>query len=170
MTTAKKGRKPTTKKRRAGGNQIESALQDYHGAMEVVEPPEGVVLDDDESKLLWKQMTRARAKADWREMDLRLLGDYVDLDKLIRQCEQVIEADGLMIDGAGERKIAHPMINTKMQLMSQQGKLLRGMGLHASQAQPDKRQLEARAKREEKTREIIGDAKDQMNLLATPRH
>jgi hypothetical protein len=42
--------------------------------------PEGITLRSDEEHVIWGQFTRARAREDWRDMDLLLLAKVVRME------------------------------------------------------------------------------------------
>ena len=60
-------------KKRSDKNSAISAVAGFAGAMDdAILPPAGVELRNDKEHLIWNQFTRARAKEDWRVMDLIL--------------------------------------------------------------------------------------------------
>jgi hypothetical protein len=67
-------------KSRPDKNSTTAAVAGFQGPMGSIPLPEGVVLRSDEERVIWEQFTRARARADWRDMDLLLLAKVVRLE------------------------------------------------------------------------------------------
>ena len=62
-----------SQKKRSDKNSITAALGGFKGAMQEVPIPEGIELRSDKELVIWQQFTRARAREDWRDLDLILL-------------------------------------------------------------------------------------------------
>ena len=67
-------------KSRPDKNSTTAAVAGFQGSMGSVPLPEGVLLRSDEERVIWGQFTRARAREDWRDMDLLLLAKVVRLE------------------------------------------------------------------------------------------
>ena len=59
-------------------------------------PPAGVELRSDKEHLILSQVTRARAKEDWRDMDLILLAKIVKMEADIRAAKVKPDAVGML--------------------------------------------------------------------------
>ena len=57
-------------------------------------PPAGVELRSEKQHLIWNQFTHARAKSNWRDMDLILLAKIVKMKAYIRAAK--VELDALV--------------------------------------------------------------------------
>ena len=71
-------------KSRPDKNSTTAAVAGFQGPMGSIPLPEGVVLRSDGERVIWEQFTRARVRADWRDMDLLLLAKVVRLEADIR--------------------------------------------------------------------------------------
>ena len=80
-------------KSRPDKNSTTAAVAGFQGPMGSIPLPEGVVLRSDEERVIWAQFTRARTRADWRDMDLLLLAKVVRLEADIRK-HQTTRAGG----------------------------------------------------------------------------
>ena len=67
-------------KSRPDKNSTTAAVAGFQGPMGSVPLPEGVLLRSDEERVIWGQFTRARAREDWRDMDLLLLAKVVRME------------------------------------------------------------------------------------------
>jgi hypothetical protein len=72
-------------KRRSDKNSVTAAVQGFAGAIKGVDVPQGVELRTDEERVIWGQFTRARAREDWRDMDLLLLAKVVRMEADLRK-------------------------------------------------------------------------------------
>ena len=68
-----------------------AALGGFQGAIESVPLPQGVELRSDEEHVIWDQFTRARAREDWRDMDLLLLAKVVRMEADIRKHQDTLD-------------------------------------------------------------------------------
>ena len=71
-------------KSRTDKNSTTAAVAGFQGSMGSVPLPEGITLRSDEEHVIWGQFTRARARGDWRDMDLLLLAKVVRMEADIR--------------------------------------------------------------------------------------
>lgn len=71
-------------KKRSDKNSVTAALGGFRGAIEGVPVPQGVQLRNDAERVIWDQFTRARAREDWRDMDLLLLAKVVRIREIAR--------------------------------------------------------------------------------------
>ena len=79
-------------KKRSDKNSVTAALGGFQGAIESVPLPQGVELRSDAEHVIWDQFTRARAREDWRDMDLLLLAKVVRMEADIRSYQSQVEA------------------------------------------------------------------------------
>lgn len=70
----------------------------------IVPVPAGVVLNDEE-RIVWKQITDARAPDSWRECDLLLVAKAVKLEVMLREATADLGTD-LVIDGVRNPLVA----------------------------------------------------------------
>ena len=78
-------------KRRSDKNSVTAAVEGFQGAIQSVPLPDGVELRSDEELVIWEQFTRARAREDWRDMDLLLLAKVVRMEADIRKHQDVLD-------------------------------------------------------------------------------
>ena len=72
-------------KKRPDKNSATSAVAGFVGAINDRIPlPAGVELRSEAELIIWHQFTRARARSDWRDMDLILLSKIVKMEADIR--------------------------------------------------------------------------------------
>ena len=60
--------------------------------------PAGVELRSEAELIIWHQFTRARARSDWRDMDLILLAKIVKMEADIRAAQIELDAMGMMVE------------------------------------------------------------------------
>ena len=85
-------------KRRSDKNSTTAAVAGFQGAIEPIPMPEGVTLRSAEEHIIWGQFTRARAREDWRDMDLLLLAKVVRMEADIRKHQTVLDHTGALIE------------------------------------------------------------------------
>ena len=78
-------------KSRSYKNSTTAAVAGFQGAIEPIPMPEGVTLRSAEEHIIWGQFTRARAREDWRDMDLLLLAKVVRMEADIRKHQTVLD-------------------------------------------------------------------------------
>ena len=62
-----------SQKRRTNKSSTTAAVQGFEGVMSDVPLSDGIELRTDLERTIWHQFSRARAREDWRNMDLILL-------------------------------------------------------------------------------------------------
>ena len=62
-----------SQKKRSDKNSVTTALGGFKGAIESVPLPQGVELRSEDEMVIWGQVTRARAREDWRDMDVEII-------------------------------------------------------------------------------------------------
>ena len=125
-----------SQKRGSDKNSVSAAVEGFSGAMQSVPPPEGVVLRTDEEVIIWDQFTRARAREDWRDMDLILLAKVVRMEADIRKHQDVLDRSGVLIQNKRGTMIPNPLINVIDTLERRQLAVIRSMSLNQQAADP----------------------------------
>ena len=86
-------------KKRSDKNSATSAVAGFASVIDdAILPPAGVESCSDKEHLIWNQFTRARAKDDWRDMDLILLTRIVKMEADIRAAQVELDAVGMMVE------------------------------------------------------------------------
>jgi len=153
------------KAQRLGNNSIERQVAGFAGAVGDIPLPEGVELRSDEERVIWRQFTRARAREDWRDLDLLLLAKVVRVEADIRKHQETLDRSGVLIRNKRETLIENPLLRVIDTLQRQQMAIIRSMSLNSSGT--DNRTIQAQAAVENRARGVI-DNNSVESLLATP--
>ena len=124
-----------SQKKRSDKNSVTAALGGFKGAIESVPVPQGVELRSDEEMVIWGQFTRARAREDWRDMDLLLLAKVVRMEADIRQHQAAVEEQGVIIENQRGTPIPNPLLAIIDTVERRQLAVIRSMSLN-QQASP----------------------------------
>ena len=124
-----------SQKKRSDKNSVTAALGGFKGAIESVPLPQGVELRSDEEMVIWGQFTRARAREDWRDMDLLLLAKVVRMEADIRQHQAAVEEQGVIIENQRGTPIPNPLLAIIDTVERRQLAVIRSMSLN-QQASP----------------------------------
>ena len=152
-------------KRRSDKNSVTAAVEGFQGAIQSVPLPDGVELRSDEELVIWEQFTRARAREDWRDMDLLLLAKVVRMEADIRKHQDVLDRSGVLIKNQRGTMIPNPLIAVIDTLERRQLAVIRSMSLNQQASDP--RTLNAAAKNVNEGRQVLGSlAAD--DLIAMP--
>ena len=154
-----------SQKRRSDKNSVTSALGGFKGAMDSVPLPQGVELRSDKEVVIWDQFTRARAREDWRDMDLLLLAKVVRMEADIRSYQAQVEQQGSIVENQRGTPIPNPLLNIIDTVERRQLAVIRSMSLNQQASDP--RTLNGSAKNVSKARTAIDDASDD-GLIALP--
>ena len=154
-----------SQKRRSDKNSVTAALGGFKGAMDSVPLPQGVELRSDEEVVIWDQFTRARAREDWRDMDLLLLAKVVRMEADIRSYQTQVEQQGSIVENQRGTPIPNPLLNIIDTVERRQLAVIRSMSLNQQASDP--RTLNGAAKNVSKARTAIDDASDD-GLIALP--
>jgi hypothetical protein len=154
-----------SQKRRSDKNSITAALNGFQGAIDGVPLPEGVELRSDLEITIWSQFTRARAREDWREMDLILLAKVVRMEADIRQHQETLDRSGVLIQNKRGTLVVNPLLAVIDTLERRQLSVIRSMSLN--QLASDPRTVNGAAKNEMQAREVIRDVGIE-GLIARP--
>ena len=125
-----------SQKKRSDKNSVTAALGGFKGAMDSVPPPEGVQLRSDEEMVIWDQFTRARAREDWRDMDLLLLAKVVRMEADIRKHQETLDRSGVLIQNKRGTLIANPLLAVIDTLERRQMAVIRSMSLNQQASDP----------------------------------
>ena len=155
----------TRKQQRLGNNSVSRAVAGFAEAIEDVPLPIGVELRSDEEMTIWCQFTRARAREDWRDMDLILLAKVVRIEADIRKYQETLDRSGVIIKNKRETLVANPLLSVIDTLQRQQLSIIRSMSLNQQASDP--RTLNARASSLRSDREFIENNRVE-SLLAMP--
>ena len=154
-----------SQKKRSDKNSVTSALGGFKGAMEAVPLPEGVELRSEEERTIWGQFTRARAREDWRDMDLLLLAKVVRMEADIREYQSQVEMQGTIVENQRGTQIPNPLLAIIDTVERRQLAVIRSMSLNQQASDP--RTLNGSAKNQSNARAAINDASEG-GLLAMP--
>jgi len=127
-----------SQKKRSDKNSVTAALGGFKGAIESVPLPQGVELRSDDELIIWGQFTRARAREDWRDMDLILLAKVVRMEADIRQHQAAVEEQGVIIENQRGTPIPNPLLAIIDTVERRQLAVIRSMSLNqqASSIEP----------------------------------
>ena len=141
-------------KRRSDKNSVTAAVDGFQGAIQSVPLPDGVELRSDEELVIWEQFTRARAREDWRDMDLLLLAKVVRMEADIRKHQDVLDRSGVLIKNQRGTMIPNPLIAVIDTLERRQLAVIRSMSLNQQASDP--RTLNAAARNINEGRQVLG--------------
>ena len=115
-------------KKRSDKNSASSAVAGFAGIIDdAILPPAGVELRSEKEQLIWSQFTRARAKEDWRDMDLILLAKIVKMEADIRAAQVELDQMGMMIENKRGTPIPNPFLSVIDTLERRQLAVIRSM-------------------------------------------
>src|SRR6056297_714180 len=143
-----------SQKRRSDKNSVSAQTQGFQGNLESVPMPEGVQLRSDEEVIIWDQFTRARAREDWRDMDLLLLAKVVKMEADIRKHQDTLDRSGVLIQNKRGTFVPNPLISVIDTLERRQLAVIRSLSLNQQASDP--RTLNGVGKQTDQTRKEIG--------------
>ena len=155
-----------SQKKRADKNSVTAALGGFKGAMAGVPLPQGVDLRSDEEMVIWDQFTRARAREDWRDMDLILLAKVVRMESDIRKHQETLDKSGVLIQNKRGTLIPNPLLAVIDTLERRQMAIIRSMSLN--QMHSDPRTINAAARATVDAQSTMQSFNDD-DLIAMPR-
>jgi len=153
--TEKTDRNFMSQKRRSDKNSATAAVVGFQGAIKDVPLPEGVHLRSDLEHTIWGQFTRARAREDWRDMDLLLLAKVVRMEADIREHQETLDRSGVIIQNKRGTLITNPLLAVIDTLERRQLAVIRSMSLN--QMQSDPRTVNGAARNEDHARGLLKD-------------
>ena len=125
-----------SQKKRSDKNSVTAALGGFKGAMESVPVPQGVELRNEAEMVIWDQFTRARAREDWRDMDLILLAKVVRMEADIRKHQETLDRSGVLIQNKRGTLVANPLLAVIDTLERRQMAVIRSMSLNQMASDP----------------------------------
>ena len=153
-------------KSRTDKNSTTAAVAGFQGPMGSVPLPEGVLLRSDEEHVIWGQFTRARAREDWRDMDLLLLAKVVRMEADIRSHQETLDRSGVLIQNKRGTLVANPLITIIDTLERRQLAVIRSMSLNQMASDPRTINSTARTQIDAKAKMSSFESDD---LIAMPR-
>ena len=154
-----------SQKKRSDKNSVTAALGGFKGAMEGVPVPQGVELRNEAEMVIWDQFTRARAREDWRDMDLLLLAKVVKMEADIRQYQDQVEKQGAIVENQRGTQIPNPFLSIIDTVERRQLAVIRSMSLNQQASDP--RTLNGSAKNVKSAKAAMDDASEG-GLIALP--
>lgn len=125
-----------SQKKRSDKNSVTAAVESFNGAMATVPLPMGVELRSDDEQIIWEQFTRARAREDWRDLDLILLAKVVRMEGDIRKHQDTLDRSGVLIKNKRETLVVNPLLAVIDTLERRQLAVIRSMSLNQMHADP----------------------------------
>ena len=98
--------------------------------------PAAVELRSEAELIIWHQFTHARARSDWRDMDLILLAKIVKMEADIRAAQIELDAMGMMIENKRGTPIPNPFLSVIDTLEPRQLAVIRSMRLNQTASDP----------------------------------
>nr|AOE06764.1 hypothetical protein [uncultured bacterium] len=155
-------------KKRSDKNSATSAVAGFVGAINDRIPlPAGVELRSEAELIIWYQFTRARARSDWRDMDLILLAKVVKMEADIRAAQIELDAMGMMIENKRGTPIPNSLLSVIDVLKRRQLMVIRSMSINKTASDP--RMINGSAKVEGEVRAALRDVGVE-GLIAQPAH
>ena len=153
------------KEQRLGSNSVDRHAGAFQAASMDVPLPMGLVLRSAEEEEIWRAFTRARAREDWRDMDLILLHKVVRIEADLRRHQEILERSSVLISNKKGTLIENPLLRVIDTLQRQQLAIIRSMSLNSTGSDP--RTINAQAKTEADYRRVINEGGVE-SLLAMP--
>jgi len=125
-----------SQKKRSDKNSVTAAVESFAGAINDIPLPQGVGLRSDEEYVIWGQFTRARAREDWRDMDLLLLAKVVRMEADIRKHQETLDRSGVLIQNKRGTLVANPLLAVIDTLERRQMAVIRSMSLNQMASDP----------------------------------
>ena len=122
--------------RKKRSDSITAAVDGISGSIDSVPMPQGVELRSDEERVIWDQFTRARAREDWRDMDLLLLAKVVRMEADIRKHQETLDRSGVLIQNKRGTLVANPLLAVIDTLERRQMAVIRSMSLNQMASDP----------------------------------
>jgi hypothetical protein len=155
-----------SQKTRSDKNSVTAGVEAFSSAMQSIPLPEGIELRSDLEVVIWDQFTRARAREDWRDMDLLLLAKVVRMEADIRRHQETLDRTGVLIKNKRETMVANPLLSVIDTLERRQLAVIRSMSLNQMHADP--RTINATARTAVDARNVMASFEDE-DLIAMPR-
>ena len=98
--------------------------------------PQGVTPRSEAEHTIWSQFTRARAKEDWRDMELILLAKIIKREADIRKAQIELAAVGMMAKNDRATQILNPLTSVIDTLERRQLAVIQSMSLNQTAHDP----------------------------------
>lgn len=151
--------------RRGRNNSADSAVTFFADAGAEILPPAGVELETDAERTIWRQFAKARARRDWRDLDLILLAKAVKLEAEIRDYRAELKKSGPLVMNQRGTLVENPILRVIDTAQRQQLAVIRSISL--TQLPADARTLNDSARGEEDARRTL-EEQGAESLLAQP--
>ena len=155
-----------SQKRRTDKSSTTAAVQGFARVLSDVPLPDGIVLHTNLERTIWHQFSRARAREDWRDMELILLAKIVRMEADIRTAQTELDDVGMMVENKRGTPIPNPLLSVIDTLERRQLAVIRSMSLNQTASDP--RTLNGFAKLETKARSAIAKVGAD-DLIARPQ-
>ena len=153
-------------KKRSDKNSATSAVAGFVGAINDRIPfPAEFELRSEAELIIWHQFTRARARSDWRDMDLILLAKVVKMEADISAAQIELDAMGMMVENKRGTPIPNSLLSVIDVLKRRQLAVIRSMSLNQTASDP--RTINGSAKVEGDARAALRDVGVE-GLIAQP--
>ena len=96
----------------------------------------GAELRSEAEPIVWHRFIRARARSDWRDMDLILLAKIVKMEADIRAAQIELDAMGMMIENKRGTPIPNPFLSVIDTLERRQLAVIRSMSRNQTASDP----------------------------------
>lgn len=96
--------------------------------------PAGVRFRSEEERVIWGQLTRARARDGWREYDLLFLAKQMQLEADIRHWQRKLDESGAIVRNERGTAVVNPLLYVVDSLARRQLAYARAAGLLQSDA------------------------------------
>lgn len=142
-------------KKKLDKNSLTEAVIGFQGSIASVPIPEGVILKTEEEVIIWEQLTRARVREDWRDVDLLVVAKIVKIEADMRKHQETLNKSGALIKNNKNALVANPLIAVIDVLLRQQLSLIRSISLNQQASDP--RTLNGRASNNNANRDFINN-------------
>ena len=124
-------------KKRSDKNSATSAVAGFVGAINDRIPlPAGVELRSEAELIIWHQFSRARARSDWRDMDLISLAKIVCMEANIRTAQKELDDAGMMVENKRGTPVPNPLLSAIDTLERRKHAVSRSMSLSQTVCDP----------------------------------
>ena len=155
-------------KKRSDKISATSAVARFVGAInDSIALPAGVELRSEAKLIIWHQFTRARARSDWRDMDLILLAKIVKMEADMRAARIELDAMGMIVENKRGTPTPNPFLSVIDTLERRQPAAIRSMSLNQTASDP--RTINGSAKVECEAIAALRDVGVE-GLMAQPAH
>ena len=124
-------------KKRSDKNSATSAVAGFVGAInDRIALPAGLELRSEAELIIWHQFTRARARSDWRDMDLILLAKIVKMEADMRAARIELDAMGMIVENKRGTPTPNPFLSVIDMFERRQPGVIRSISLNQTDSDP----------------------------------